>query len=101
MRNILIICLTLILTSCYDGTIVIADLSKRYEQKVVSKSGNPWNIKIKVTGESDGTYRVFGVNFKKGKVDQIVKPDAYLDTITLNYEPITAKKGKLVIKYDY
>lgn len=104
MKSYLISGLLFLITSCergFNGQIVIDDVSKRSEYKVVSAYSKRWNIRLRITGETDGSFRFFGAPFEKGKVDFEGTGDAYPDTLTLDYEPTTAKKGKIIIKYDY
>lgn len=101
MKNSYILCLAALLTSCSDGTMVIDDVSKNQEKVVISDYSKRYNITLTITGETDGSFIIFGIPFGKGKINKTYMPDSYVDTVRLDYEPITAKKGKLIIKYDY
>jgi len=104
MKSYLLFGLLFLITSCergFNGQIEIDDVSKKSKYKVVSEYSNRSNIRLLITGETDGAFRVFGIPFEKGKVNKEYIPDAYEDTLILDYEPITAKKGKIIIKYDY
>jgi len=89
------------LTACSDRKIVINDLSKPMEQIITSERKDPFNYRLSLRGEADGSYRVNGMDFKKGKVDASYLMDWYDDTLVIKYEPGTARKGHLTIRYNF
>lgn len=100
LSALLLICLVS-LTACSDSAIVINDLSKPMERTVISEKKDPFNYRLWLKGEADGSYQVNRIDLPKGKVDTSFLIDWYADTLVIKYEPGTAKKGHLRIRYSF
>lgn len=97
---------TMGLTQCANPSeqiksIKIEDLSKEHRVVVRSEKPTPNNIRLYITGISDGTYIVHGEKFSAGRIDTSLLFDCYSDTVLIRYAPITAKTGELEIRYSY
>ena len=62
-------------------------------------------ISVQVSGEIDGDAEIWADGWTRqrisGKVDWAVYRDWYTSDFTLHYRPISAKTGKLLIKYQF
>ncbi|SIO51840.1 hypothetical protein SAMN04488055_5121 [Chitinophaga niabensis] len=68
---------------------------------VISEREDPFNYRLLIRGETDGSYKVNRIDLPKGSVDTSFLIDWYADTLVIKYEPVTAKHGHLRIRYNF
>jgi hypothetical protein len=93
----------LIFSGCVDQaqTVVVDDVSKEQKQLLISKQKNPHAVRLKVKGQTDGSFNLLGLDFKGGIIDDSYLVDWYSDTLIFHYKPVTATSGHLKVQCDF